>query len=1708
MASKNLAKKLRLLSTTAFVAGIMLSPQMAHADPTNSWDYDSAIGDVTKDVSVAGITNINVGSGNAFAEGNGDIYAGHTVNVNGSGNSTFAYQDNRDNIQSTLDGTLNSNIRVVIIDKDGVFFTGNSRVDVQGLVTTSADVSVADIMDGGDLTFNNVGDGGEIVNEGEITIRNAGLAAFVSPFVENAGVIRARLGNVVMAAGETVTLDMYGDGLVEVAVEGELEDAYLNNTGEIIARGGNVQMTALAAKKAIDNVINNDGLITVSSATVEGGKIILSGGEHGTIRNRGILRTSTGGEINITGERFLQVEKRIYDLKKPKFQLKHDQDRDFAEFDIAFADSRSSNPVGIRSNGGDVNITTSGNVLILDGRINARNNNTGLGGSINIDNGGVFYSANANTLRTNGEGTITLNQNKRTHPDLHDIPFGHLLFLKLTGQYDKAAALWAEVYGPEGTIQNAIDAIDNSGTGLNTVNIGAGEYHEDVLANHDNLVLNGAFAGTPATGIRGAETIIWATNIGVNVSSNNVTLNGLAIGGGNTGVYAYDVSNLTLLNNLIALQTGNGIEIDESDFITIQGNQTSHVGDTGIFINQSQNILIGGYGHGQGNWVNNSFTGIKILSGRDLQIIGNDINTITGTPNLADGIHITGTRNILVDSNIIYNIVDEGVFIGNGKGNVVVQNNQIGFVGGNGIELLAPEQHSINTISGNRIVVVGLDGILVKNSNPNATGYVDVLYNNLDNIGLSGISIDRNARNVSHNSIWTAGENGIEILNSDDITIQKNMLTDIGDKAIYVVNAANALIGGYAHHLGNYINNAFTGIMVINSSDVDVVKNDINNITGGEHFGDGIHLNNVENAFIAWNKIKDISDEGIFIRDGEGSLVVKGNKIENVDGNGIELISTDVGAYATIFGNELLNIGLDGILIKESGDYAGASIFGNFIYNTGLSGIKVDRNADYVKFNTVLNAGEHGISIKNSDGVHVFGNYVKNTALNGIEVQDSDYITIQKNILKNIGDQAIYVRNAFDALIGGYYGLGNIINNAITGIMVVNSSDVEILKNDIDTITGSGHVGDGIRLFNVENAFIAWNKIRNVADEGIFIRDGEGSLIVKENNIKNAGGNGIELISTDAGAYATIIGNFIENVDLDGILIKESGDYAGASIFGNWIKNTGLSGIKVDRNADYVKFNTVLNAGEHGITINNSDGVKVFGNFVKNTILNGIDVQNSDYITIQANTLKDIGDKAIYVANAANALIGSFFYGLGNVINNAATGIMVLNSSDVSVLRNDIDTITAGPNFGDGVHLNNVENAFIAWNNIKNVSDEGIFIRDGEGSLVVKGNFIKNAQGNGIELISTDAGAYATIFGNFLYNIGLDGILIKESGNYAGSSIIGNFIKNVGLSGIKVDRDAEYVKYNTVMNAGEYGITVANAADVHILNNNVSNTNSHGLYVAGANNGSIVVQGNNFTDTGLVNGVASARFESGEIDMSDLTNPNTFTNTSGLAATALQFDGENISLVGNTLGSTVFTGYLPEGSFYVRIEPGTLLSAPFTPILIDATFVNFDGVVPGLIGPVLPSATYNFIENRLFDADDPVVNAQGQIFIGFEFIPPTTVFGFSNFQDFLEQTESNGDAPNSSASLTINGQPPVTQPTLLTTASLANLEPAAGEEEGGNTAEELADISPEAGPDSKVVSCIDDVVTSLSQGSVTYNFGGTFEDSIAAASVCGVTTEI
>lgn len=199
-------------------------------------------------------------------------------------------------------GTLKANGQIIVLDQNGVIFGQGSTVDVGGIIASTGNINTQAVMRGeSTLQFTDIKNG-SIVNQGTISVSDAGIAAFVAPSVRNNGIIQAKMGKVALASGTMATIDLYGDGLIEVGIDGPLSNSLVENTGSVHAEGGKILLTAATAKNIVNSVVNNTGYINASSATNVGGKIILSGD---TVSVAGKINASGkkgGGEILIGGD--------------------------------------------------------------------------------------------------------------------------------------------------------------------------------------------------------------------------------------------------------------------------------------------------------------------------------------------------------------------------------------------------------------------------------------------------------------------------------------------------------------------------------------------------------------------------------------------------------------------------------------------------------------------------------------------------------------------------------------------------------------------------------------------------------------------------------------------------------------------------------------------------------------------------------------------------------------------------------------------------------------------------------------------------------------------------------------------------------------------------------------------------------------------------------------------------------------------------------------------------------------------------------------------------------------------------------------------------------------------------------------------------------------------------------------------------------------
>lgn len=231
-----------------------------------------------------------------------DVGAQEHVEFHQPSSNSIALNRINDTKASQIDGKLTANGHVMLINPNGVVFGKGAQVDVGSLTASSADINNDDFM-AGKMDFDEAGKvDAAIINHGSISVKEVGLVNFVAPRVENHGVIAAKLGKVQLAAADTFTLDMAGDGLLQIAVSDEEANKMASNTGRITAEGGLVALTATSARNIVDSLVENSGIIEASSMSKVGGKVILSGSHTrvaGSIKADGRIG---GGEILIGGD--------------------------------------------------------------------------------------------------------------------------------------------------------------------------------------------------------------------------------------------------------------------------------------------------------------------------------------------------------------------------------------------------------------------------------------------------------------------------------------------------------------------------------------------------------------------------------------------------------------------------------------------------------------------------------------------------------------------------------------------------------------------------------------------------------------------------------------------------------------------------------------------------------------------------------------------------------------------------------------------------------------------------------------------------------------------------------------------------------------------------------------------------------------------------------------------------------------------------------------------------------------------------------------------------------------------------------------------------------------------------------------------------------------------------------------------------------------
>ncbi len=1074
---KQRANLSRLLCASAAVVLIQAS---------NAYAVEVTAGNINIDTSTPNVTTYNQSTNTGvltYRDRGFDTAAGESriFNQPSSSSATLVrikLADSSDKNPLRYDGNLTANGKIMIVDPNGVFFGANSRVDVAGLIASTADISDENFS-AGNTNFSIAGRAdASIVNKGSITAAQGGLVALIAPSVRNDGIIQANMGTVALASAQTASVDFYGDNLYSFALDKETTSAAndtkaaIENNGIISVGGGKVLLTAKVAKGVVDNVINNTGIIEANSAHMEGGTVVLDGGD-GNVLVAGDINASgkTGGKITVIGENIALASANLnasgtngggtvkiggdYQGKGTTPHAKTVKVDANSKINVSATDS---------GNGGTA-------IIWSDERTNFNGTILGTGG-VNGGNGGfaevsskgdLGFGGLADLHAANGEsGTLLLDPDSLFLGNIGDFDFLGDDFVKV----DATIATLNTGTNVEHTAINNLSVLGDivwSGAGSLTLNAGNDTHIESDIKS--------SFNGTTAQGA-------------VNINS----VNNIYLGNADISTVGGDI-------------TTNSVEMHLSNSTMKSTNGNIDINNTGKFAASGPVIIEG--------------QSVKLFQSADGSIqnavyaIGN-VGAGGTLLQLRDGVWnedvFINNSNFVLNGNGSGNSFINGAFpfshvIATGAGNNDVTVSNLSVSGGTvGIDVANNSGFKLNNVnvygSDTGLKLVNTLGALVTNS---------TFENNL--IGIEGI--DTNFTKVANSSFYNNFV-GMGFDGDTNLTIQDNYF-DYNFIGIGLLDVVGAPI------TGNIFDYTGHGIIAQGGESIVIDHNEMNYVDYGIEAADSLGIKVTNNYLYGGfggyeDKISEyeynnegqgdgygygIGSYGIHITTGGSNTVIAGNTVDNFyTGIGVEH-SID----SSIFFNEVKNIVGDAIFLNDDSH---TLAFMNTIFSAANGIHIVDSSRTDIIENTI-NDTHTGILAENDSIISIKRNEVFDS-LFGIHVIDSDstnIVDIEENkvhdniygITVNGTDNVIlngnrYTNNGlFDDELEGGYGLG------------LFNSDNAVSTNEIftDNILG-------INLDNSQNTLIREATIKTPDTRtGIFIQNGSGGTLVRGLDI--SGGN-------------------------------------------------------------------------------------------------------------------------------------------------------------------------------------------------------------------------------------------------------------------------------------------------------------------------------------------------------------------------------------------------------------------------------------------------------------------------------------------------------------------------------------------------------------------------------------------------------------------------
>jgi filamentous hemagglutinin family protein len=615
----------------ALAISAMLAPALALSAPTGG-----VVTSGTASINQSGaVTNIDQSTQKASINWQGfSIGSNETVNFNQPNSSALTLNRVIGNERSIIEGALNANGKVFLINSNGMLFTQGSSINTGGFVGSTLNLTDED-FNAGNYVFKSNGSAGSIINLGTITAKDGGYVALLGNSVSNQGVIVATKGTVALSAGDRITLNFNGDSLLSVSIDEGTLNALVENKQAIYADGGTVILTAKAADELLGAQVNNSGIVQARTVDDLKGSITLYA-HGGTAHVDGTLDASAptggdGGFIETSGDK-VKIADSAKILTKSAYGKNGKWLVDPVDFTIAASggdmtgtflsnylntqgDYEVQSAAGSKSGKGDINVNDavtwgSDNTLTLtavhDININNAITINGAGGGLVMNYGGDY------NIRTKASysGTVLDAKGKLVaQTDTSGGVYGSITFTNSANAHGLTinGNNYTLIYSmSQLDLQDGYDAVSASGAATAVSGNYALAHDLDASGNTYSTAListfNGAFVGLGHV----------IDNLNINTTDSSVGVIGQTASGGTTLLRDIGVTNFSLVTSGSGDNYGALLGVSNSLYLTIDNSYST--GSVNTYSGVKVGGLVGATADNGYSVISNSFSSADVTA--------------------------------------------------------------------------------------------------------------------------------------------------------------------------------------------------------------------------------------------------------------------------------------------------------------------------------------------------------------------------------------------------------------------------------------------------------------------------------------------------------------------------------------------------------------------------------------------------------------------------------------------------------------------------------------------------------------------------------------------------------------------------------------------------------------------------------------------------------------------------------------------------------------------------------------------------------------------------------------------------------------------------------------------------------------------------------------------------------------------------------------